>query len=146
VRFLENEGAPSISSEDRSPKEEGALDFGQVDRLDQERTMQELARTILRSRKRRSDEFSATIFGEPAWEMLLELFVQESAGASTTTVLLHAGTKMPQSAVERWIRHLENCDLLVRRSHPVDPETEFVELTDDARQALERYLLALRDS
>lgn len=101
------------------------------------------AKQILERRRLRQTEFSAALFGESAWEMLLELYVEESSGASTTTTQLQAGPSSRSSTSARWLQKLEQEDLVSRRWHPVNHGTEFVELTNGAREALERYLLAV---
>lgn len=108
----------------------------------------ELVRTayaILLRRRRRLDEFNSAIFGEPAWDMLLELYVRETSGVSSTAEQLKAAPVIPASTAARWIKHLENDGIIVLHDHPNDRGTAFVELTDRGRQALDRYLTAIRD-
>ena len=105
--------------------------------------MLQAARLILQRRRLSADEFGDDMFGEPAWEMLLELYVREGSGASTTSAELFATTRTPQSTAERWLRQLEADGLLYRRSHAVEPSTDFVELSDRARASLERYFVAI---
>jgi len=104
-----------------------------------------MALHILEARRRRREEFDPSMFGEPAWEMLLELFVRDSAGLSSTASQLKAVARVLPSTGSRWLQYLEQQALLARRGHPLDPSTEFVELTDKGRQALERYLSSLGD-
>lgn len=101
------------------------------------------ARQIMERRRLREKGFRPTFFGEPAWEMLLELYIRESSGASTTVEQLQAGSGSPASTVERWLQLLERDGLVNRRSHPVDHGTEFVELADPARESLETYFKAI---
>lgn len=101
------------------------------------------AKQILERRRLRQREFGSALFGEPAWEMLLELYVRESSGASTTTTQLQAASASPPSTSVRWLQKLQQEGLVNRRSHPVDHGTEFLELTNAARGTLERYLAAV---
>ncbi len=78
------------------------------------------------------------MFGEPAWDMLLILYIEQGgpqltmgrlariAGASATTAL-------------RWIEYLEGQGLTRRQSHPTDRRTFFVRITDRGLQALDLY-------
>lgn len=100
------------------------------------------AQSILARRRRRHDHFEAAIFGEPAWEMLLHLYIRDVSGASTTTSQLRQFAGVP--AAERWLRHLEREGLVVARPHPCEPGTDFVELTNSTREALDDYLIAVR--
>lgn len=101
------------------------------------------ARQIMERRRLREEEFRPTFFGEPAWEMLLELYIRESSGTSTTVAQLQARSGSPASTVGRWLHLLDREGLVSRRPHPVDHGTEFVELADRARESLERYLEAI---
>lgn len=105
-----------------------------------------VARSILERRRLRNDHFDPVIFGEPAWDMLLGLYVREASGASSTTAQLEEGLAIPGSAAARWLRHLETGGLVITRPHPREPATAFVELTAQGRQSLDEYLAALRES
>lgn len=100
------------------------------------------AQAMLQRRRRRSDEFEPTMFGEPAWEMLLALYVRETSGASSTAEELQPASATASSA-ERWLRYLEKEGLARRRYYPGYGRTFFVELSDRGRQALDRYLGAV---
>lgn len=100
------------------------------------------AQAMLQRRRRRSDEFEPTMFGEPAWEMLLALYVRETSGASSTAEELQPASATASSA-ERWLRYLEKEGLARRRYYPRDGRTVFVELSNRGRQALDRYLGAV---
>lgn len=117
---------------------------GAANRLTDECQMLRAAKQTLERRRLREAEFRPTFFGEPAWEMLLELYIRDSSGASTTTAHLQAGSGSPPSTVLRWLQQLERENLVIRYAHPVDHGTDFVELTDEARDSLERYLAATR--
>jgi DNA-binding MarR family transcriptional regulator len=99
------------------------------------------ARQILDRRRLREREFNRSLFGEPAWDTLLELYVRENSGMSTLISHLQANSSLPPSTVARWLGQLEANGLLVRQRYPGTSDT-LVELTNEARSALERYLAA----
>lgn len=98
------------------------------------------AYAIIQRRSRRYDEFSSAIFGETAWDMLLELYVRYHTGRSSTVAELLEAARTAPSTAGRWLKHLEAEGLVVRQAHPADPITTFVEVTDAGREALDRYL------
>jgi DNA-binding MarR family transcriptional regulator len=111
--------------------------------LDEQRrdfTLVRLARAILDDRRRRSEIFNPAMFGEPAWELLLTLFVNDRHGARLTIGGLAqlAGAKLTTAL--RWLEYLEDQQFVRREQHPNDARTAFIELTDKAREALEMYL------
>jgi DNA-binding MarR family transcriptional regulator len=99
-----------------------------------------VARALLDDRKRRSAIFNPGMFGEPAWELLLNLYINDRAGPRLTIGKLIQVAGLPQSTSLRWLDYLEDQRLIVRNEHPTDARTAFVELTDKAREALASYL------
>ena len=100
----------------------------------------EVARVILEDRKRRGRIFNAGMFGEPAWELLLNLYVMDKDGPRLTIGRLIDSTKCAQTTALRWLQYLEDQDLIERQEHPGDARTAFVSLTKKARDALDHYL------
>lgn len=101
-----------------------------------------IAQAILQLRRQRKEEFDGLQFGEPAWEMLLELYVRDASGTVSTVAELLAASNAPASTAARWLAQLDRLGFVTRRSHPADPKTEFVDLTAEAKAALERHLAA----
>ncbi len=102
-----------------------------------------VAKSILAERRRRTSEFDSSLFGEPAWEMLLELFVAEASGIAADAAGLETKAGVAMTTGSRWLDVLAAQGLVERRRLGVDLSTEFVELTDLARGALQRNLLPL---
>jgi len=80
------------------------------------------------------------MFGEPAWELLLSLYVMDQDGPRLTIGRLIESTECPPTTALRWLQYLQDQDLIVRREHPGDARTAFVSLTNKAREALDLYL------
>lgn len=97
------------------------------------------AREILADRKRRHEVFSKAMFGEPAWEMLLLLYILRS-GTRQTIGRLGELAGASKSTALRWIEYLEQQRLVRRETHPTDKRAIFVELTEKAIESLEAYL------
>lgn len=134
-----NDYKPPHASKDKSGSD-GSPTGVEPQPVEHECALIRAAQCILQRRQRRNGLFDRAIFGEPGWDMLLTLFVRDGSGASSTAVqLLTAAATAPSTGV-RWLGYLEKEGLVARRKHPLDQETEFVELTDAARDSLERYL------
>lgn len=101
-----------------------------------------LARAILAARDTRKSEFASAIFGEPAWDMLLNLFVHRDREPLTVTRLAQL-SQTPLTTAIRWIEYLEQSRLIARHQHPNDARIVLVELTDQARLRLVSYFDAL---
>jgi DNA-binding MarR family transcriptional regulator len=98
------------------------------------------ARATIARRRSRNGYFNPAMFGEPAWDMLLSLYVSDSCGERPTTVKLAGLVDAPLSSAIRWLSYLEKERLIERIAHPTDRRIAFLKLTQKARQALESYL------
>lgn len=100
---------------------------------------------IIRNRQLRAEFFNRAIFSEAAWDILLVLYVADSAGALQTQATLSKGLATPPTTIQRWVDYLEKERLVRRQPHPTDRRTAFVSLLDKGRTALENYLAAVVD-
>ena len=94
---------------------------------------------ILADRRRRVLRFGKGMFGEPAWDILLQLYISEGGHRQTISAISELSGASRSTAL-RWIDYLDNRELISRKAHPTDRRMAFVELTDKGRVALELYL------
>ncbi len=99
-----------------------------------------IARAILEDRKRRCQIFNPGMFGEPGWDLLLNLYVMDRDGPRLTIGKLAQLAGVSLSTGLRWMEYLKDQGLITRVDHPTDARTAFVALTDKAREALGLYL------
>lgn len=100
----------------------------------------ELARQTYDDRRRRSKIFRAdTLFGEPAWDILLDLFIaaKERRRVSVTSACI--GSAVPSTTALRWIAILERQGLLVREADPGDARRVYVKLSARGYAAMLEY-------
>lgn len=102
-----------------------------------------MAQLVLSSRKAREQYFDPDLFGEPAWDILLALYVSEDAAARFTVSKLADCIGTPLSTAVRWVKALEEKSLVQRIGHPTDRRITFVQLLEKGRSALDSYLGAL---
>ena len=96
------------------------------------------ARQQIAHRKRRAQHFPKGIFGEPAWDMLLVLYVSDTLAPETIRDLREQAG-LTHSTALRWLDYLESQQLITRRSHLTDKRSAYVELTERARERLDQY-------
>jgi DNA-binding MarR family transcriptional regulator len=96
------------------------------------------ARRLLAERRRRIGIFGISMFGEPAWDMLLVLYTEHGRQRYTVGKLSTAAGHAPTTAL-RWLDYLEMHGFVRREAHPVDRRSIFVELTDKGYTALDSY-------
>lgn len=97
----------------------------------------QLLRAILRFRVGRERIFGGDLFGEPAWDMLLELYEAELRGKEESVTSLCIGARVPATTALRWLRTLEVRGWVERRPDQRDRRRSFIHLADKARDALE---------
>lgn len=98
------------------------------------------AEAMFRCRMDRKSYFAAAMFGEPAWDVLLSLYIGEPAIDAMTVSRVAPLIQMPLSSTLRWVDYLEAQHLIVRRAHPTDGRSSMIRLTDSGRTQLELYL------
>ena len=103
-------------------------------------TLVSRARLVFNSRQLRERYFDAQLFGEPAWDMLLLLYIAEQSSARMTATSLGGLVHTPPTTVARWLNHLELAGLIERQAHPTDRRTIFLKLAEKGRAALVSYL------
>lgn len=102
-----------------------------------------LARTSIRARRIRKGSLPRAMFGEPAWDMLLSLYVGSRSGARQTVSNLCRSSGASQTTALRWIDYLEEQSFVARRASPTDRRVSYVDLTDVGRDAVENYFAKL---
>lgn len=98
------------------------------------------ARAIYERRGRRREFVSGDLLGEPAWDMLLDLFMQFAGGAQVSVTSLCVASRAPASTALRYIAALEEAELVTRVDSEFDKRVTFVKLTDRGVLSVGRYL------
>lgn len=96
-------------------------------------------RTIRRRLLRRQLMGSRELFGEPAWEILLDVFVHECEGKPLAITSTCATAGIPMSSGLRLIQKLCEAGLLRRFPDPFDGRRCFVRLQPAARDRMRAY-------
>ena len=79
----------------------------------------DIARKAFADRRRRADiDGMGNLFGEPAWDILLSLFIAGCEGRRLSVDATCAGAATPESTALRWIEILEKRGVIVREGEP----------------------------
>ena len=97
------------------------------------------ARELLAHRQNRTRWFGRAMFSEPAWDILLLLYIARARQRHTITSVSDAAHVSKSTAI-RWAGYLGHHQFIRRGPHPTDKRMSFLELTDKAVGALELYL------
>jgi len=100
---------------------------------------EEAVKAAIQAWRDRACYLPAELFSDPAWGMLLELLHAEIGHRRVSlSRLCRASASSTPSAV-RWLKVLEDRELVVRRADPLDARSEFVELSRKGSTALRLY-------
>ncbi len=98
------------------------------------------ARRMITERARRLQYFDGHLFADPAWDIMLELFVAEIERREVPVTNLCFTSNVPDTTVLRWIKTLEAEGLVVRAKDHVDKRRVLVQLAPSARDAMRHYV------
>lgn len=100
-----------------------------------------LAQKFIGLRRQRDKIFGSGLFGEPAWDMLLDLFIaREKRWRPVSISSLCIASAVPQTTALRWIAVMVEQGLLIRDTDPFDGRRVFVRLADETWQKMHNLL------
>ncbi len=102
-----------------------------------------VAESMYRNRRLREEIFDSDLFGEPAWNMLLDLYVNHVRGQRISVTSLCYASRRPITTALRWIVQLEERSLVSRDGSSSDNRVRFVDLTKRGIQLMNRYMCQL---
>ena len=102
-----------------------------------------LVRRIIRQRQLRARFFDGDLFGDPAWDMLLDLTAARAEHTRVSVTSLCIASGVPPTTALRWIGQMTEAGLFQRVEDEADRRRAFVALTDKASDAMARYFAEL---
>jgi hypothetical protein len=91
------------------------------------------------ARRRLYGLFGRRLFCDPSWDILLELFVSTLEGRKVTVSTACMAACAPTTTALRHIAYLVQEGLVMRRPHPADARSTYLELTGPAIAKLTQY-------
>ena len=100
------------------------------------------AECLYRERRRRDAAVGGAddLFGEPSWDILLDLFVARGRGRPVSVSSACIASSAPQSTALRYIGLLERVGLIRRSKDPCDGRRQYLELTETGLSDMKAYL------
>ena len=99
-------------------------------------------RAVIRARRLRDQYFSADLFADPAWDMLLDLTAARLERRQVAVSSLCIAAAVPPTTALRWIKTLTDQGIFVRIADPSDGRRVFIELSEEAAGEMIAYLAA----
>lgn len=102
--------------------------------------LSELAKRAYDHRRVRDRIFQEDdLFGEPVWDMLLDIAVADGRGVHLSVTSACIGACVAETTALRWLKVMEVRGLTSREADPRDGRRSFIRLTDDGRKKLDQY-------
>jgi hypothetical protein len=103
-----------------------------------------LARQAYALRRKRTEIFgNPELFGEPAWDILLDLYIAHAEAKQVSVSSACIGSASPPTTGLRWLGVLTDEGLVARENDPEDNRRVLVRLTRKGVTAMERFFDAL---
>ncbi len=100
----------------------------------------DIARAHYRDRRLRAQMFDdSALFGEPAWDLLLDLFIAARERKRVPVTSACIGAAVPTTTALRWLAILESRGLVLRDDDASDARRIFVRLSPEAYAKMAEY-------
>lgn len=101
-------------------------------------------RAAIRARRMRDQFFDSSLFADPAWDMLLDLFAAHLDETRVSVSSLCIAAAVPATTALRWITTLREAGLFERRDDPFDRRRAYIALSPKAVTAMQDYVGSAR--
>lgn len=104
------------------------------------------AEKIYQSRRERDKKFQVqALFQDPAWDILLDLFISHVGNKNISVMSAGLAGQVPPSTALRWVWALEEAKLVERRADKNDKRRSFVLLTAEGLSHMRDLLTSMSD-
>lgn len=104
----------------------------------------QVVRQMIANRQARSRFFDAALFGDPVWDMLLDLTAAHGEGGQVSVTSLCIAAGVPATTALRWLTQMVESGIFVRVADPVDRRRAFIALSQTALAGMSGYFASLR--
>ncbi len=99
-----------------------------------------LAKAYIASRRKRDHLFAQQgLFADPAWDMLVDLYIHHLEGRTVSVSSLCIASAVPATTALRWINRLADDGFVIRSPDPTDARRILVKVSTRSALLLERY-------
>jgi len=118
--------------------EDAALFFNDADLID-EAPLADFAESLYRHRRKRGRYLPEKIFAEPAWDILLDLYINGVRGRPVSITSACIAGDIPATTGLRWLGVLEQERLIERQVSRTDARVTLVRLTGHAHEQMREF-------
>lgn len=114
-------------------------DVASVGGTDASEDLREIAQFSFVVRQARYEHFCPAMFREPAWDLLLALYVIGGESGAVTLAILARDAGIPTSTALRWVDYLAERGLVERQRSDQDRRASALSLSSQGRTSIEAY-------
>jgi DNA-binding MarR family transcriptional regulator len=96
-------------------------------------------RMLIKLRRMRERFFEPSLFADPGWDILLDLYAAADEGKSVSVSSLCIAAAVPPTTALRWITNMTEAGLLIRVQDPGDARRVFIELAPHTYNQMQAY-------
>ena len=104
------------------------------------RNAPEIARSLYAQRRARDAAFGVELFGEPAWDLLLDLFIAHAQDRPVSLISMCVAASVPLSSGQYWLARLEREGLVELLHADCGMGLTLVALSETASDRMTRFL------
>jgi len=113
--------------------------FAKTPDADRLEVSEDVVVAAIRAWRERACYLPSELFSDPAWGMLLELFHAEIGNRQVSLRRLCKASAASTPCAIRWLKALEDRELVSRQADPLNSGNEYLELTPKGSTALRLY-------
>jgi DNA-binding MarR family transcriptional regulator len=98
------------------------------------------AKDMYKDRLARRRYFAAKLFGEPAWDILLDLYIAEKENRVISVTSACLAAQVPQTTAIRWIRMLEQEGFVLRDQDRHDGRRRLLRISEKGYARMTGYI------
>lgn len=103
----------------------------------------EFARQILTGRKQRERFFDPVLFSNPAWDLMLHLYVATAEDGGMSVPDYCASSSTPKGVLLRWLDYFQQEEMVETADDPERADQTLIRLSDTTHMAVSAYLASL---
>lgn len=101
------------------------------------------ARLIVRGRDMRDLVLGSSLFADPAWDLILALYIATAEGRQVTEEEARQASRVSPTTATRWINELERIGRIVRSTVTPDGSPTFIYLTGTQFALMDQFFESL---
>jgi hypothetical protein len=103
-----------------------------------------LVRQVIANRQARGRFFDPALFGDPAWDMLLDLTAAQGEGVQVSVTSLCIAAGVPATTALRWLTQMVESGIFVRLPDPADKRRAFIAMSSGALAGMANYFASVK--